>query len=58
MKTYYANITIEINEFQANNRDEAEEIICQYIDDLALMESGILQWDVVNQETIEKEETK
>jgi len=51
---YNADITLEVNSFEASSREEAVEIINQYISLIAFTE-GEINWDSVNY-TIQEEE--
>jgi hypothetical protein len=53
-KKYNADIILEVNSFEASSREEAVEIINQYISLIASTE-GEINWDSVNY-TIQEEE--
>ena len=43
---FYANIILEVNEFEANSEEHAEQIVNAYIDSLSQTKDLSLTWDV------------
>lgn len=53
---FYANITLNIDEFDADNEEKAKEIIDSYITSLANTEDESLSWQEMNYELKEATE--
>jgi len=53
---FYANITLNIDEFDADNEEKAKEIIDSYITSLANTEDESLSWQEMNYEVKEATE--
>lgn len=52
MDTYYGNITLRLNNFDAESLEEAHKMVDRYIDLLADAQDDAIKWDCVEWEVI------